>query len=85
MTRIHKSGEGVHVQASTLGSLEASQEFLRSPGVSIPVSGMSIGPVYKKDDIKASVMLEKKHEYAIILAFDVKVTLEAQELTVNWV
>ncbi|KAL6573338.1 hypothetical protein OROHE_001797 [Orobanche hederae] len=80
MNRIDKSGEGVYVQASTLGSLEALLEFLKTPAVNIPVSGISIGPVHKKDVIRASVMLEKKKEYATILAFDVKVTQEAREL-----
>ncbi|KAL9267425.1 Eukaryotic translation initiation factor 5B-like protein [Drosera capensis] len=79
LSRIDKSGEGVCVQASTLGSLEALLEFLKSPVVNIPVSGISIGPVHKKDVMKASVMLEKKKEYATILAFDVKVTPEARE------
>ncbi|OMO52019.1 hypothetical protein CCACVL1_29425 [Corchorus capsularis] len=80
MSRIDKSGEGVYVQASTLGSLEALLEFLKTPAVNIPVSGIGIGPVHKKDVMKASVMLEKKKEYATILAFDVKVTPEAREL-----
>ncbi|KAH0706275.1 hypothetical protein KY285_012548 [Solanum tuberosum] len=81
MSRIDKSGEGVYVQATTLGSLEALLEFLKTPGVSIPVSGIGIGPVHKKNVIKASVMLEKKKEYATILAFDVKVTQGARELS----
>ncbi|KAL9668481.1 hypothetical protein QQ045_006015 [Rhodiola kirilowii] len=81
-TRIDTEGEGVCVQASTLGSLEALLEFLKTPEVDIPVSGISIGPVHKKDVMKASVMLEKKKkkEYAVILAFDVKVTPDAREL-----
>uniref|UniRef100_M1DPK2 Translation initiation factor if-2 n=1 Tax=Solanum tuberosum TaxID=4113 RepID=M1DPK2_SOLTU len=41
----------------------------------------TISPVHKKDVMKASVMLEKKKEYATILAFDVKVTQEARELS----
>jgi hypothetical protein len=44
--------------------LEALQEFLKSPAVNIPVGGIGIGPVHKKDVMKASVMLEKKKEYA---------------------
>ncbi|KAG7940967.1 hypothetical protein I3843_16G013800 [Carya illinoinensis] len=80
MSRIDKSGEGVYVQASTLGSLEALLEFLKSPAVNIPVSGIGIGPVHKKDVMKASVMLEKKKEYATILAFDVKIMKDAEEL-----
>ncbi|EOA33550.1 hypothetical protein CARUB_v10019670mg [Capsella rubella] len=80
LSRIDKSGEGVYVQASTLGSLEALLEFLKTPAVKIPVSGIGIGPVHKKDIMKAGVMLERKKEYATILAFDVKVTTEAREL-----
>ncbi|CAM6096724.1 unnamed protein product [Calypogeia fissa] len=81
MSRVDKSGEGVCVQASTLGSLEALLEFLKSPAVKIPVSGINIGPVHKKDVMRASVMLERKRkEFATILAFDVKVTQEAKEL-----
>ena len=62
---------GVHVQASTLGALEALMDFLRNS--SIPVASISIGPVHKKDVMKAGIMLEKSPEYALILAFDVKV------------
>lgn len=43
----------------------------------IPVSGINIGPVYKKDVVKCSTMLEKKREYAVIMAFDVKVESDA--------
>lgn len=80
MNRIDKSGEGVYVQASTLGSLEALLEFLKSPDVKIPVRGIGIGPVHKKDIMKAGAMLERRKEYATVLAFDVKVTTEAREL-----
>merc|ERR1712078_104589 len=64
----------------TLGSLEALLEFLKSPDVKIPVSGISIGPVHKKDIMRASIMLERKKEYAVILAFDVEVSREAREM-----
>ncbi|AQK92576.1 eukaryotic translation initiation factor 2 (eIF-2) family protein [Zea mays] len=79
-SRIDRSGEGVYVQASTLGSLEALTEFLKSPAVNIPFCDFSIGPVHKKDVMKASVMLERKKEYATILAFDVKVMPDARDL-----
>ncbi|XP_050303369.1 eukaryotic translation initiation factor 5B [Anthonomus grandis grandis] len=69
---------GVYVQASTLGSLEALLEFLKVS--KIPVSGIRIGPVVKKDVMKASIMLEHESQYATILAFDVKVEKDAQEL-----
>lgn len=68
---------GVYVQASTLGSLEALVEFLNQS--KIPYFGVNIGPVHKRDVMKASVMLEHKKEYAVILAFDIRVEREAQE------
>ncbi|CAP33854.1 Protein CBR-IFFB-1 [Caenorhabditis briggsae] len=73
---IKKKPEGVYVQASTLGSLEALLDFLKSQ--KIPYSNVNIGPVHKKDVQKASAMKEHKAEYACILAFDVKVEREAQ-------
>ena len=70
--------EGVYVMSSTLGSLEALMVFLKES--KIPVSQVAIGEVRLIDVRKASIMLEKKHkEYAVILAFDVKVSQEAQE------
>jgi len=61
--RVSTSGVGVAVQASTLGSLEALLEFLRVS--KIPVSTISIGPVFKRDVMRAGVMLEKHKEYAL--------------------
>lgn len=78
MSKISKSGRGVTVQASTLGSLEALLEFLRTS--KIPVANISIGPVHKRDVITASTMLEKAKEFAVMLCFDVKVDKDAQEL-----
>ena len=74
--KVSKSGRGVSVQASTLGSLEALLEFLRVS--KIPVANISIGPVYKRDVMQAGIMLEKASEYAVMLCFDVKVDKEAQ-------
>ncbi|XP_035983720.1 eukaryotic translation initiation factor 5B isoform X1 [Fundulus heteroclitus] len=70
--------KGVYVQASTLGSLEALLEFLRTSKV--PYAGINIGPVHRKDVMKASTMLEHDPQYAVILAFDVKVERESQEM-----
>ena len=47
------------MQASTLGSLEALLEFLRSQKEPIPVSSIAIGPIHRKDVMRAKVMLEK--------------------------
>lgn len=68
---------GVHVQASTLGSLEALLSFLKDK---IPVSSIALGPIRKKDIIKTATMLEKKPEYAIMLCFDVKIDKEMVDL-----
>ncbi|VDP30834.1 unnamed protein product, partial [Heligmosomoides polygyrus] len=64
LTSIKKKSEGVYVQASTLGSLEALLEFLKTQ--KIPVSFLR------------NRRMSKKLLYACILAFDVKVEREAQ-------
>ena len=78
MKAIKCSERGVYVQASTLGSLEALLEFLKTS--KIPYCGVRIGPVVKRDVMKASIMLESSPDYAVILAFDVKIERDAQEL-----
>uniref|UniRef100_A0A914QHM2 Eukaryotic translation initiation factor 5B n=1 Tax=Panagrolaimus davidi TaxID=227884 RepID=A0A914QHM2_9BILA len=77
LTSIKKKAEGVYVQASTLGSLEALLEFLKTQ--KIPYSNVNIGPVHKKDVQKAATMLEHNSEFACILAFDVPVDREVQQ------
>ena len=54
---VDRTSEGVCVQASTLGSLEALLEFLYTS--KIPVSSISIGPVHKKDVLKAMKALNE--------------------------
>lgn len=76
LSKVSKTGRGVSVQASTLGSLEALLEFLRVS--KIPVATISIGPVFKKDVLRAGIMLEKAKEYAVMLCFDVKVDKDAR-------
>jgi len=80
MGDISTESRGVFVQASTLGSLEALMDYLRSSKV--PVAGVALGPVHKKDVVRASAMVEHEdeREYATILAFDVKVDPTAAEL-----
>lgn len=78
LSSIDKSGRGVCVQASTLGSLEALLDFLKSS--KIPVSGINIGPVHKKDVMRAGTMLEKAKELACILCFDVTVDKDAERM-----
>jgi len=76
---LQKDPVGVYIVASTLGALEALYGFVKEE-VKIPISGISIGTVRRRDITKASTMLEKKPEYAVILAFDVQVTADAAEL-----
>ncbi|KAL2127078.1 hypothetical protein VTI74DRAFT_11374 [Chaetomium olivicolor] len=76
-SRVEKSGRGVSVQASTLGSLEALLDFLKD--CKIPVANVGIGPVYKRDVMQCGIMLEKAPDFAVMLCFDVKVDKEAQQ------
>ncbi|KAK7471227.1 eukaryotic translation initiation factor 5B [Stygiomarasmius scandens] len=78
LNNIDKSGRGVCVQASTLGSLEALLDFLKVS--KIPVSGINIGPVHKKDVMRAGTMLERAKELAVILCFDVAVDKDAERM-----
>ncbi|KAL2200393.1 hypothetical protein P885DRAFT_57273 [Corynascus similis CBS 632.67] len=75
-SRVEKSGRGVSVQASTLGSLEALLDFLKD--CKIPVANVGIGPVFKRDVMQCGIMLEKAPDFAVMLCFDVKVDKEAQ-------
>lgn len=75
-SRVEKNGKGVSVQASTLGSLEALLDFLKS--CKIPVANVGIGPVYKRDVMQCGIMLDRAPDYAVMLCFDVKVDKEAQ-------
>jgi translation initiation factor 5B len=75
-SRVEKTGRGVSVQASTLGSLEALLDFLKD--CKIPVANVGIGPVYKRDVMQCGIMLEKAPDYGVMLCFDVKVDKEAQ-------
>jgi translation initiation factor 5B len=71
--------EGVLAVASTLGALEALLVFLRNEcDPPIPVAAVSIGPIFKKDVMRAALMHQKgKPEYATILAFDVPIDPDA--------
>lgn len=80
MKALQTDSKGVMVHASTLGALEALLQFLREEcKPAIPVSHVSIGPIHKKDVMRANIMNEKKiPEFATILAFDVGIDAETQ-------
>lgn len=70
---------GVYVKASTLGSLEAFMTLLKEE--KIPLSGAGIGPVYKKDVMKASrALVTDKKEYSVILVFNMKVSNDMEQI-----
>lgn len=81
MKTLQTDNRGVMVHASTLGALEALLQFLREEcKPPIPVTHVNIGPIHKKDVMRASIMHEKKlPEFATILAFDVPIDAEARE------
>ncbi|KAL7673445.1 hypothetical protein ACOME3_008303 [Neoechinorhynchus agilis] len=81
LSSIKLADVGVYVQASTLGSLEALLEFLHESH--IPYAGINIGCVHRLDVTKASIMLQKDPKWAVILAFDVRVEKDAQEIADN--
>lgn len=51
MSRIDRSGEGVCVQASTLGSLEALLDFLKTPEVAVHAIITILLCVYYEDKL----------------------------------
>ena len=77
MNAVKTVDRGVFVQASTLGALEALMEFLKTDA-KIPVAGVNIGPVHKRDVTRASIQLEHNKAHACILAFDVPVSKDVQ-------
>jgi translation initiation factor 5B len=79
---LSKTGKGIMVQASTLGSLEAILTFLHEKKIDIAVVGL--GNLQKKDVMKLKTIHAKEDnplkEHMTILAFDVKIQPEAQIL-----
>lgn len=78
LKNMEKNDIGVMVISSTLGSLEALTKFLKEKA-NVPMCGWSLGTVHKKEVMRASVMLEHKPEYAVILAFNVTISPDAQQ------
>ena len=78
LASIDKSGEGVTVQSSTLGSLEALLQFLKD--MKIPVANVAIGPMHKRHMLQVQAMKDKNPKFAVVLAFDVQVMPEAYDI-----
>jgi len=71
---------GVVAKADTLGTLEAVVTALKREN--IPVRVADVGPISKNDVIEASVSKRYKPEYGAIIAFNVKILPEAEELAI---
>jgi len=82
MKHVSRDSTGVTVHASTLGALEALLQFLREETQPpIPVATVNIGPVHRRDVIRANLANERgQPEFATILAFDTRVDADAQEM-----
>lgn len=78
---IHTDNVGVIVKADTLGTLEAVVEALKRE--KIPVRIADVGHVSRNDVIEASISKKHKREYGVIIAFNVKMMSEANELAVK--
>ncbi len=79
--RIKTDNVGVVVKADTLGTLEAVVEALKREN--IPVRLADVGPVSKNDVLEAIVTKNSRREYGVIIAFNVKVLREAEELAIR--
>lgn len=74
--KIARDAIGVVVKADTLGTLEALTSYLRR--MNIPIRYADVGPVVRRDVVEAEIVKNEDRLRAAILAFNVKVTEEAE-------
>ena len=74
--RVSRRQAGVVIKADTLGSLEALVSYVERHG--IPVRCADVGPVVKRDVVEAQITRSENKLLGAILAFNVKVTEEAE-------
>jgi len=74
--KVSRDITGVVVKADTLGTLEALVSYLRR--FNVPVRYADVGPVVRRDVVEASIVRNSDRLRAAILAFNVKVTDEAE-------
>ncbi|MBS7655669.1 translation initiation factor IF-2 [Candidatus Bathyarchaeota archaeon] len=75
--RINTDITGVVLKADTLGSLEALTEALKR--LNIPVRMADVGDVSKRDVVEALAVKQKDKFLGVVLAFNIKVFLDAEE------
>ena len=76
--RFEEGKEGVVVKVDSIGSAEAILRLFQKEG--IPIAKLDIGEVSKEDVDYAAAIKESNDEHAVILAFNVPVDKEAEEL-----
>jgi len=74
--RVARDVVGVVVKADTLGTLEALVNYLRR--LNVPVRYADVGPVVRRDIVEASIVRSADRLRAAVLAFNVKVTEDAE-------
>ena len=74
--RVARDVVGVVVKADTLGTLEALVNYLRR--LNVPVRYADVGPVVRRDIVEASIVRSADRLKAAVLAFNVKVTEDAE-------
>ncbi len=79
--RIATDVKGIILKADTLGSLEAIAEILRQNNV--PVRIADVGDVSKRDIVEAAVVKAHEPLFGAVLAFNVKVLLDAEAAAAN--
>ncbi|KAF7702808.1 Eukaryotic translation initiation factor 5B [Cucumispora dikerogammari] len=72
------SETGVHIQSSTLGSLEALIVFVESKN--IPIASVGVGNLTKTSILKSALIKEKGYVFGGILCFNIKVDKDLEEL-----
>ncbi len=76
--KIDTQEDGILIKTDTLGSLEALISLLREKG--IPIRAADVGDVSRIDVIDVAISAKNKPEYGAILAFNVKVREDAEEM-----
>ena len=79
---INTETKGVILKCDTIGSLEALTEMLRRQ--QIPISMADIGPVTRRDIMEAKAVKENDRHLGVILAFNVKISPEAETESENY-
>ncbi len=74
--------KGVILKCDTIGSLEALTEMLRRQ--QIPITMADIGPVTRRDIMEAKAVKENDRHLGVILAFNVKISPEAETESENY-